>query len=160
MYSDSSIAEGLNSVIGTSEDQDPVNTALLRRAFKNQLAGSGGQYILKCSDLLGYTSASNNLYVLFHGKHNRELAIGRFKNKEAGNKAADSIHEWCVIPAAERDELVQHLAVRKEETDRKSGAKKTKSKKRRNSRHNVTPNLGTPSSQSTSGVQLSPPRKK
>ena len=160
LYSDSSIAEGLNSVIGTSEDWDPVNTALLWRAFKNQFAGSGGHYILKCSKLLGYVPASNYLYVLFHGKNNRELAIGRFKNKEAGDKAVGSIHEWCVIPAADRDELVQHLAARKEETNRKSGAEKVKSKKRRNSRHNVTPNLGTPSSQLKSGVQLSPPRKK
>ena len=53
LYSDSSIAAGLNSVIGTSEDRDPVNTALLWRSFKNQFAGSGGHYILKCSELLG-----------------------------------------------------------------------------------------------------------
>ena len=38
LYSDSAIAAGLNSVIGTSEDQDPIDTALHRRSFKTQFA--------------------------------------------------------------------------------------------------------------------------
>ena len=162
LYSESSIVAGLNSVIGASESRDPIDSTLLRSAFKNKLIGSGGHYILKCNELLGYTSptANNYLYVLFHGERGREVAIGRFKSEEAGNKAAvRSIHEWCIIADAERNELIQHLAARKQEASRKGGTKKAGAKKRRNSRHNVTPNLGTPSSQSMSG-QLSPPRKK
>ena len=169
LYSESSIIAGLNSVIGTSESRDPIDTTLLPRAFKDKLAGSGGHYVLKCSKILeygpGYTPASNNLYVHFHGDHGREVAIGRFKSEEAGNKATGTIHEWCIIPDTERDELIQYLDERKQEASRKGGAKKAGSKKRRNSRQqtpraNVTPNPGTPSSHSMSGVQLSPPRKK
>ena len=117
LYSGSSIAAGLNSVIGTSEDWDPIDRALIRRAFKQRLVGSDGHYTLKCSKLLGYTSGytppSNNLYVTFHGNNNREVAIGRFKSEEAGNRAAGNVHEWCVMPAKEREELIQHLTARK-----------------------------------------------
>ena len=117
LYSESSIVAGLNSIIGTSEHWDPINTRLLRSAFKQEL-GSGEHYTLKCSDLLGcqsgYTPPSNNLCVLFHGVHGRqEVAIGRFKSEEAFNKTAGKNHEWCIMPAEERDELIQYLTVRK-----------------------------------------------
>ena len=168
LYSESSIVAGLNSVIGTSEHWDPIDTRLLRSAFKQKLVGSGEHYTLKCSELLGcrsgYTPACNNLYVIFHGVHGRqEVAIGRFKSEEAFNKAAGKIHEWCVMPADERDELIQHLTDRKQETsrNRKGDVKKpvSKSKKRRHSRHNVTPTLDTPSSKSLD-TPISPLRKK
>ena len=95
LYSESSIVAGLNSIIGTSEHWDPINTRLLRSAFKQEL-GSGEHYTLKSTDLLGcqsgYTPPSNNLCVLFHGVHGRqEVAIGRFKSEEAFNKAAEKI---------------------------------------------------------------------
>ena len=64
------------------------------------------------------------------------------------------------MPSEERDELIQHLTDRKQETSRKiKGAKKVVSKKRKNSRHNVTPKPDTPSSKSLD-TPISPLRKK
>ena len=135
LYSDSSIAAGLNSVIGTSKVWDPIARVLIQRAFKQRLVRSDEHYTLKCSKLLGYTwwctLPSNNLHVLFHGNNDREVAIGRFKSEEAGNRAAGNVHEWCVMPAEEREELIQHLTARKQETSRKSGDKKAAASKKR-----------------------------
>ena len=76
--------------------------------------------------------------------------------RHSANKTARKIHKWCIMPAEERDELIQYLTDRKQETSR---IKKAVSKKRGKSRHNVTPTLDTPSSKSLD-TPISPLRKK